>query len=106
MWANLHAGDQLSYSLIGIREMTSGTMLDSNSLLTNSFFFLNIGAWGDILFDKKIPIKNKRQEKNTHTLQHQIHSAKVTQQWTGKHFAECHMLIDWATLNGQVPLRK
>lgn len=54
-------------------------MLDSNSPLTNSFFFLNIRTWGDILFDKKFSIKNKKQEiKNNNNKKHTLYSAKST----------------------------
>lgn len=59
----------LSYSLIGIREMTSVIVLGPISPLTSSYFiFLNIGAWGDVLFAKKILSckKNEKRKKKSY----------------------------------------
>lgn len=80
--------------MIGIREMTSVIVLGPISPLTSSYFiFLNIGAWGDVLFAKKIlSCKKMRREKKI--LQYRIHYANVTQQWASKGFAGRDTLIN------------
>ena len=85
----------LSYPLIGIREMTNVIVLGPVSPLTSSYFiFLNIGAWGDVLFAKKILSCKKMRRGEKKILQYRIHYANVTQQWASKGFAGRGTLIN------------